>query len=168
MIVTNCVRSPAEPRCSLYLNATQTVFGQGISSRDDQPKKWSREVAQPSDALDLARGIIASKARGISRSLRRSTEEIFLASPSPFSRLCRGLIFYSSVVQFGNCSAPVGAFERPELRLCKGLERTPSTLPTLVEIAPNCIEISHFPILAFREEPSCLLRRELVTRLRLR
>jgi hypothetical protein len=105
---------------------------------------------------------------GISRTLRRSTEEIFLASPSPFSRLCRGLIFYSSVVQFGNCSAPVGAFERPELRLCKGLERTPSTLPTLVEIAPNCIEISHFPILAFREEPSCLLRRELVTRLRLR
>jgi Protein of unknown function (DUF3175) len=60
-----------------------------------QPRRWSKQVAEKSDALDLQPGIFTSRSpRAIARSLKRSAERSRRRKASPFQSAMSMLNLY--------------------------------------------------------------------------
>jgi hypothetical protein len=59
-----------------------------------QANKWSNEVTQHSDALDLEDNVFRGTATDISRSLKRSAEASHRRKSSPFRSAMSMLVFY--------------------------------------------------------------------------
>jgi hypothetical protein len=60
-----------------------------------KPRRWSREVTETSNALDLEKGVFArSEPRGIARSLKRSAERSRRRKSNAFRSAMSMLSFY--------------------------------------------------------------------------
>jgi hypothetical protein len=65
------------------------------AARKTRPQRWSRQVAQRSDALDLERGVFTSDdPRRIARSLKRSAERSTRRKAKPFQSAMSMLNLY--------------------------------------------------------------------------
>lgn len=73
----------------------RTKVARGRGARKTSPRRWSRRVAQRSDALDLQRGVFTSKdPRRIARSLKRSAERSTRRKAKPFQSAMSMLNLY--------------------------------------------------------------------------
>lgn len=69
--------------------------GRSRGARKTRPRRWSREVAKRSDALDLERGVFTSDdPRQIARSLKRSAERSTRRKAAPFQSAMSMLNLY--------------------------------------------------------------------------
>lgn len=64
-------------------------------SKDDKKRKWSRDVTEHSDAMDLEEGVFKSRSpKKIADSLKRSAEASHRRKSSPFQSAMSMLNFY--------------------------------------------------------------------------
>ncbi|HEY1795084.1 MAG TPA: DUF3175 domain-containing protein [Stellaceae bacterium] len=81
-------------------------------SKSQDGKKWSADVTEHSDALDLAPGIFKSRdLKRIARSLKHSAEHSKRRKSSPFRSAMSMLVFY---ISRAGSNLPVEQRRRPE------------------------------------------------------
>jgi len=82
----------SRPRTS---SSSSARSGRARTRHRGQPRRWSRQVAERSDALDLRRGIFTSDdPKRIARSLKRSAERSTRRKASPFQSAMSMLNLY--------------------------------------------------------------------------
>ncbi len=68
----------------------------GAARASSTPRRWSRQVAERSDALDLERGVFKLAPREMARSLKRSADRSTRRKSSPFRSAMSMLTFYEN------------------------------------------------------------------------
>ena len=68
----------------------------GHKTRSRKPKRWSREVTERSDALDLERGVFTRSPRAMALSLKRSADRSKRRKSSPFRSAMSMLTFFEN------------------------------------------------------------------------
>jgi hypothetical protein len=97
-----------------------------IAARRASKRKWSTDVIERSDALDLEKGVFAQKRpQDIARSLKRSAEHSHRRKSAPFRSAMSMLTFYINRAGSSLSQRRLGVLERAkdELRKAFGKEQ---------------------------------------------
>ena len=97
-----------------------------MSKKQKKEKKWSQDVTEHSDALDLEPGVFKSDdPEEIARSLKRSAEESDRRKASPFRSAMSMLTFYINRAGAGLTGKQKGVLEKAKNELRKDFGRQP-------------------------------------------
>jgi hypothetical protein len=98
-----------------------------MSKAETTPKRWSQEVTEHSDALDLEKGVFTLKdPKKIALSLKRSAEESTRRKSDPFRSAMSMLTFYINRAGKGLSVADRARLEKAKDELRKAFHRKPT------------------------------------------
>ncbi|WP_026621417.1 hypothetical protein M728_003847 (plasmid) [Ensifer sp. WSM1721] len=97
-----------------------------MSKKHEKKNKWSQEVTEHSDALDLEPGVFKLEdPKEIAHSLKRSAEESDRRKSSPFRSAMSMLTFYVNRAGAGLSRKQKGVLEKAKNELRKDFGREP-------------------------------------------
>ncbi|WP_081161793.1 DUF3175 domain-containing protein [Ensifer aridi] len=97
-----------------------------MSKKHEKKNKWSQEVTEHSDALDLEPGVFKlDDPKDIAHSLKRSAEESDRRKSSPFRSAMSMLTFYINRAGAGLTRKQKGVLEKAKNQLRKDFGREP-------------------------------------------
>ncbi|WP_026616535.1 DUF3175 domain-containing protein [Ensifer aridi] len=97
-----------------------------MSKKHEKKNKWSQEVTEHSDALDLEPGVFKlDDPKDIAHSLKRSAEESDRRKSSPFRSAMSMLTFYINRAGAGLTRKQKGVLEKAKNELRKDFGREP-------------------------------------------